>query len=244
MKKVILLSSILLLIVFHSQAQHGGSNDKAREVIDRYLDAIGGEDNWKRVQSYRMEAVLTMQGMEFPMLLIQARPNKQRIESTIMGKTMIQGYDGETGWTINPLEGSKEPRRMGDDELAGMKDQKFENEFIDYQKKGTKVSYQGTEEIEDELCHRLKLEFANGLEKVVFISTFYHVPIMERTYVTEGPTKGQAVETFFSDYGEVDGLFMPYQIETRSQGQTISSIVIDRVEYNIAITDALFDFPK
>jgi outer membrane lipoprotein-sorting protein len=57
---------------------------------------------------------------------------------------------------------------------------------------------------------------------------------------------GQAVdmETVMSNFQEVAGIQMPHQIETRSGGQVIMTMTIDKIEPNVTLEDSLFALPK
>src|SRR5215213_6450011 len=85
----------------------------ADEIIAKHLQARGGVDKIKTVQSQRITGKMVMgQGMEAPFTLEAGRPNKMRMEFTIQGMTGVQAYDGKTGWAVMPFMGKKDPEVM------------------------------------------------------------------------------------------------------------------------------------
>jgi hypothetical protein len=68
---------------------------------------------------------------------------------------------------------------------------------------------------------------------------------MIRSSVLVGPGKGAESETYMSDYQETDyGVYMPYYIETRSNGQVAQKIVVEEIIINGEISDDVFAFPE
>ena len=61
MKKFFVYS--LLLVAFMSSS-FTGTSQTADEVIDKYVAAIGGKENWKKINSIRMEGNVEVQGLE------------------------------------------------------------------------------------------------------------------------------------------------------------------------------------
>ena len=68
----------------------------ADEIIAKNVQARGGADKLKSVQSVKSTATMAMgPGMEAPGVLIQKRGNEARLEFTIQGLTAVQAYDGK-----------------------------------------------------------------------------------------------------------------------------------------------------
>ena len=63
-------------------------------VLSNYYKARGGLDKLQALNSVRMTGNFAMGEMQAPFVMVGARPNKLRIEFTVMGMTGIQGFDG------------------------------------------------------------------------------------------------------------------------------------------------------
>jgi outer membrane lipoprotein-sorting protein len=87
------------------------------EIIAKNVQARGGMDKLKSVQTVKMTATMAMgPGMEAPGVLIQKRGNLARLEFTVQGLTAVQAYDGKNAWQIMPFMGKKDPEFMSADE--------------------------------------------------------------------------------------------------------------------------------
>ncbi len=93
----------------------------------------------------------------------------------------------------------------------------------------------------------LKVVKAEGHEEYHFIDAENYVTIMTRSFPQSGPAKGQPIETYLSDYQEVEGagVLMAFTMEQRFNGQTVMQMVTDKVEVNPGdVTVEMFAFPK
>jgi hypothetical protein len=50
-------------------------------------------------------------------------------------------------------------------------------------------------------------------------------------------------DTYFSNYSMVEGIAVPGKIDTKMKGQLMGTLVIEKVEMNIELDDALFEKP-
>ena len=168
MKKVFTIFSLLFLSFSMTNAQ------TVTEIIDTYLENIGGEEAWKAVKSTRITGKTMTQMGAFPCTVSSMQPNKQLIEVDIQGKNFIQAFDGETAWMLNPFMGSaaeKSPQEAADE----MAKNKFQDEFIDYEKKGSKVSLVGKKEIEGTETFEVKLVTAECNHQAIYFGVVTHV---------------------------------------------------------------------
>jgi len=215
----------------------------ADEILDQYFESIGGVEAWTSINSMTMEGTSSMQGMEFPLKVYSKRPNMEKIEINAQGMQIVQSFDGETAWSINPFAGSTEPAKSGAEETAEAAKRTFEDDFINYQDKGHTVELLGKEEIEGTETFKIKLTKKTGDEEIYFFDTENYVPIMMRSFAAMGPMKGQSVETFLSDYEEHDGLMIPMSMEQKVGGQTMMQGTMTSVVLNGDIPDEVFAFP-
>jgi len=82
------------------------------EIIAKNLQAKGGLQKLKAVQTARMAGTMTVgPGMEAPFVIEFKRPNQMRLDFTLQGMTGTQAYDGKTGWMLMPSAGGKTPSR-------------------------------------------------------------------------------------------------------------------------------------
>ncbi|MGE5156354.1 MAG: hypothetical protein ACM3JP_02535, partial [Betaproteobacteria bacterium] len=174
MKRVLLLIASLALAAGTLSAQ------TADDIIARYQQAVGGAQRIAAVQTLRRTGTFYAGGgLEVPYVQESKRPNKVRSQLTLQGMTMIQAYDGKTGWRVNPFQGKKDAEAMGEDEMKGIiQDAEFDDALFDYKAKGNTVQLLGTDEIEGSQVYKLQLTAAdNGDVRTYYIDVDNNVPI-------------------------------------------------------------------
>ena len=217
----------------------------ADSIISRYLRTIGGMDHIQAVQTLRRVGKVTSGGgFEAAVVQENKRPNKVREEFTIVGMTQIEAYDGQTGWKISPFQGKKDAEALGEDELRGMvEDADFDEPLVNYQQKGNKVEYVGTDQFEGTDVYKIKATLPNGDSYTYFLDTYYCVPIKVEVRRTIRGAE-QSYETVLGNYKQVNGWYLPFSSESRSIGGSEGSkVTLDSIEANVPIDDARFARP-
>jgi outer membrane lipoprotein-sorting protein len=234
---------ILWIIVFFSLSFQGYAQD-AGEIISGYFKKAGGLVAWKNLKSMKMTATFEQENMSLDAVIYRKQPDKNRTEIVFQENTIVQAYDGETGWMINPMMGTNEPQKMPEQMTEVMKEQKFESELVDYKEKGHKAELEGTEEIMGRQAYKIRLTRNNGDIEYYFFDTESKLPVMERRSIKVGPMQGQDAETFLGDYREVNGFMLPHMIDVKSGGQSVQRLKIEEYVLNEDIDDSLFEFPE
>ncbi len=217
----------------------------ADEIINKHLEARGGKDKIKAVQAERMTGKMVMgQGMEAPVTMEMARPNKMRIEFTIQGMTGIQAYDGASGWSVMPFMGKTDPEAMSSEEVKQAEDQAdIDGPLVDYKEKGHQVEYVGKEDVEGTPAYKLKVTKKNGDVVNVYIDADSYMDIRETGKIK---ARGQEIEsqTTYGDFKKVDGLVFPFSIEQKPQGAPAGMVItISKVEVNPTVESSRFAMP-
>jgi len=224
------------------------SAQTADEVVEKYIQAKGGRDKIKSVKTMRLTARMSMgQGMEAPVVMELVPPeHKLRMEFTIQGMTGIQAYDGAGGWQVMPFLGKTDPEPMTGDDLKEAKQNAdmVEGPLFNYKDKGNKVEYLGKGDLEGTPVQKLKLTEKEGDVTTIYLDADSYLELKNETTRT---VRGQAtdIETTFGNYKQVEGLTMPFNLETRMKGAPGPQVItIDKIEVNGAIPASRFDAPK
>lgn len=216
----------------------------ADELIAKHLEAIGGEENIRAIETMTATGKFMTQGMEIPFTMQQRRPNLMRIDATVMGMNMVQCFDGEKGWSIIPMTGSTDPQPMNEVEEKSFKLQAdMDGQLVDWKEKGFTVEYIGEEDVEGTPAYRLKLDTGQDVVYDYFFDKDYFLVIKQAAKITH---EGNVIETasFPSDYQEVDGMIMSFSVETRMGDQVMNQIMMDKIEHGVPVDAELFLMPE
>jgi outer membrane lipoprotein-sorting protein len=239
MRKSILL---IILLVFFISFSGRTQEMNLDEVLAKYHQTIGTSviKGWKTLT---MTGKSSAQGMEFPVIIYMKRPEKIRTEVEIQGNKMLSVFDGQAGWSVAPWSGSSDPQDMTPDEVKGMKEQAdFEGTLFNWKEKGHKVELIGKEDMEGTPVYKIKVIRSDENIETYYIDAenFVTLKIVSIMKIQGNDTESEALP---SNYKEVNGAMMPFAIENKYKGQTVSHVVIDKYEINKEIDDNLFVKP-
>jgi hypothetical protein len=186
-----------------------------------------------------------------------ARPRKQRLELQFNGETAIQVYDGTNGWKLRPYLNRREVETFTTEEIqAASKQADLDGPLVDYAVKGTKIELVGMEKVEDRDTYKVKLTMKNGNSLHVWIDTqtFLEVKIEGQPRRLDGVS--HPVEVYFRDYRPVNGLQIPFVLETKvlpvaktgtglkDTPVPVEKIAIDKVMVNPKLDQSEFSRPQ
>jgi len=242
MKRVLWFSAALALAAGSLPAQ------TADEIIAKYQQAVGGAKRMAAAQTlHRIGKYYGGGGFEAAMSQENKRPDKIRAQITLQGMTLIQAYDGKTGWRVNPFQGKKDAEAMGEDEVKGIvMDAEFDDALFDYKAKGNTVQFLGTDQIEGSRVYKLQLTAGdNGDVRTYYIDVDNNVPIkLEVKRTVRGAE--QEFEIVYGDYKQVNGWYLPFAYEMGGKGSSSeqrAKFTWERIEINSDIPDGRFAMP-
>jgi hypothetical protein len=217
------------------------------ELIAKHIEARGGRESLKAIQSLRLTGKLEVSGdfsAEFAIIRQIRRPNRVRTEATLQGITMVRAWDGREGWAISPLYGRKDPERLSGDESKELIDiADIDGPLVDGTSKGYRIDYLGTEDVEGTEAHKLRVTAKDGDVQYVYLDPDYYLVIR---IVYQHSVRGAQVETEtdVGNYEKVNGVYFPFSIDSGPKGGTKTrKITFDKAEANVVMSDALFEFP-
>ncbi len=232
MKKAIallLLPAFLCTLAVHAQT--------ADEIVAKYIDAIGGKDKIKQINSVYLEGSLQMMGNESPTVVTVLNGKGYKTETDFNGQKMIQCFSEKGGWAINPMSGGSAEAMPDDAYKAGREQMDVGGALLDYAAKGSTLTLQGKESD----GYKLLLVNKDKIATTYFIdpSTWYVTKILKK-----GNMMGQEVDITIklSDYKKTDGYAIPYAIDT-DLGQFSLSTTVKKVELNKPVDPAIFNMP-
>ena len=238
---VVLLVSICVLSAAGRAAQLS-----VDEVVAKHLEALGGVEKLKSIQTMKKVARVTMQGRETTTTMYFKRPNLSRQEVIVDGKQVVNAFDGTTAWILNPLAGLTRPVTISGAAAATIReDSSFDGPLVDYKARGTLVDYVAKEPLEGGEAHHLRVTSATRQVRHVYLdaTTFLEVKLAAEI---EKPGEGTRVklEQLSSDYRDVDGVKVAHHLKTMVNGALQGEMRLESVQFNVPLDNAFFRMPK
>jgi outer membrane lipoprotein-sorting protein len=214
------------------------------ELIAKNIEARGGMDKIKSVQTMRATGKMAFGPMEAPGVYVQKRPDMARLDFTIQGLTATQAYDGKSGWGIMPFTGKKDAEPMSGDETKQMQEEAdIDGPLVDYKAKGNQVELIGKEKVEGTDAYKLKVTLKTGDVQYIYLDADSGLEIREESKRMIRGTE-QETETSLSDYREVNGLMYAFATESGIKGSPErQKLTIEKIELNVPVDDATFKMP-
>ncbi len=239
-RRLLVVAALGVLVAVPAAAQ------SVDDIIAKNVAAKGGLAKLKAVNSLRATAKVTIgPGIEAPLVIEQKRPAFVRMDITVQGLTIVQAYDGTTGWMLNPMSGRKDAEPMPAEMVKEFQEQAdIDGPLIDYKAKGHTVELVGKDKAEGADCYKIKVSLKNGDIRTFYIDAenFLEVKVEGKTTIRGTDTES---DTIVGDWKEVSGMMMPFSIDAGQKGAPQrQKITIEKYEVNPAIDDARFKMPE
>ncbi len=208
----------------------------ADEIVNKHIEAIGGTDAWKKVNSMVTTGTLTVQGAEIAISLTVLNGKGSRQDITAMGMNGYQIVTPTQGWKFMPFQGQKEVEPITADDLKEAQDElDVQGSLVDYKTKGHTVELLGTDDVDGVDAFKLKETLKSGKTQTIFIDpkTYYIIRVISKQKANGNEVD---VTTNVSNYQKLpEGIMVPLSI-----GLPSGEMVISKVEINKPIDENIF----
>jgi hypothetical protein len=214
------------------------------EVIAKSLEARGGLDRLRAVQSIRVTGRMSMGSKDASMVVERKRPTSIRAEITFQGERAVQAWDGITAWGIPPM-GSGQAEKLPAEVARAMADEAdVDGPLVDYRAKGHQVTLLGKAMLDGGDAYKVEVRRKDGAVEVHFLDA--------RSYLTvriEGKRtiRGTVVEgeSLLGDYREAGGILWPYSIRSGARGSPEKqTLTVEKIEVDPVLDDSRFKMPS
>lgn len=244
-----------LLCVFAAQAQDAAkpatpatpSATKAAalptadQVLDHYVQAIGGRVAWLKLNSRVSKGTIeipAMNNLSGTVEIHEKAPNLMLAVINLGGAAFEQGFDGTVAWQDNPQNGL---RVLSGGELDDARREANFYHPLDLRENYSKLTVTGIERVNEHDTYAVEAARADGApDKLYFdMQSGLLVRSVKHRYTPDGVTEFQAdVE----DYTEVDGVKLPFTVH-QSGANAAFVIHFTEVHHNLQLTDGQFAKP-
>lgn len=234
MKKIIFIFGIIVISIVNGYSQD------VDKIVDCYIKKSGIGEFDKEIKTIKIVGKTTSPMGEFTTTTYRKLPNLIRLESEIQGSKLVQCFDGEKAWMINPFVGFNEPQVLDEKQAIMIKFQASqENLLKNYKESGIKINYEGEEKVKEIDCYKLKIIYTSNKTEnnfYVFLSKQDCLPV-KMNYSTDFGD----IDIFYSDYRLINNKFYaPYKIEMIFGNQFSNTTTIEKISINEDISDEIF----
>jgi outer membrane lipoprotein-sorting protein len=231
----------LAVVCLAGTGQSASQQQAIDDLVLKNLDAKGGLEKLKAVTTIKQTGSLSMQGQKSSLVILSKRPNLQRQEISVDGKTIVNGFDGVTAWIINPFVGAIRPIQVTGPQADSIRDQSnFDGPLVDYKNQGISIELVlGTEMMGDQKLIHLRLTSRTQQVSHLYLDA---VTFLDAKMQIDNPQ--MKLDQQFLDYREQDGIKVPFLVRTIANGVLQSEMKLETVEFNTTIDEAVFRMPK
>jgi hypothetical protein len=222
----------------------------ADQIVAKNVAARGGLEAWRKVRTMAWLGHIqsaNVPGADLPFILEMKRPDKTRFEIRAQAQKSVRMYDGTQGWKLRPTRtGFPDLRPYTTDELNFARDaQGIDGPLMDYKAKGISVALEGIDEVEGNKAYRLSVKLPSGSSHHVWIDAQSFLDIKSDREARNAFGMAGTVSVYYRNYQGVDGLQIPFTIETSGldSTKTPDRMVIDKVALNPPLEDWMFARP-
>jgi hypothetical protein len=208
----------------------------ASQIVERYIEAVGGRDAFTQHEFRRSELEMAMPaaGMTMNMEVLQARPNRTLTRMTLPGMgTMTSGYDGQVAWAMDPMSGA---RILSGDELEQSRQQADFDSNLDFARIFSTMETVERATMGDRTCYNVRMVTEGGVEVHNCFDTETGLLIGAVAEQTS-PMGTVTTEMLFEDYQQADGILMPMRTRMQMMGQemvvTVKSVSHDPIDLSV-----------
>jgi outer membrane lipoprotein-sorting protein len=245
------LPGLLIALVVAAGANAAAPpNLTAEQVIDRYVAACGGADKWRAIQTMGWNGhIETGPGgiSKMPFMMLFRRPDATRFEMMKEGQRSVRIFDGKEGWRLRPTgTGLPEIKDYSADEISYAHDAAGpDGPLFDHKTKGVTVTLKGMDEMAGHRAYHLELTLPSGRKRTDWIDAESFLDLRYDREIHNSQGRTGMVSVYLRDYRTVEGLTMPFVIETGGgAGGDPDKMIIEKIAINPPLEERLFAKPS
>lgn len=219
MKRILLtFSAFIFTFMFSANAQN------LKSILNKHFAAVG-QKVINQAEAVIINGKISQMGMELPFVIYQKKPGKVKFMATFQDMSLVQAYDGKTGWAINPMSGP-DPIDMGVSEKKTMQSlAEMEGRLYNWKKKKYKVNYVGIDESDGTKAYKIKILTPDEITETYYIdSDSYLINKVDSKEKVEGIDVESTKK--LSDYRDIQGYKVAFKTETIMMGESAGDMEI------------------
>ena len=209
----------------------------AQQVLDKYIAAVGGREAVAKVQTRVLKGTRESGPNNWPLEVTIKAPDRFRGSANTPQGLMAMGYNGATGWMLNP----QGQHAASPEELAALKHGSEVYQLLELTTAAPTMRVTRPERIGDRLTNVIAYAVSPELTEKFYFDAETGLLLRRENFIQTmlGPLPEQAD---FMDYRDVDGVKVPFTIITSSPSGTTTNKFTD-IKFNVPVEDTQFQAP-
>lgn len=213
-------------------------------VLETSIEASGGREAIGAIKSSRLKGTfaISAMGMSGSTEIVHVYPDKVYTVQELSGLgRMEQGFDGETGWARDPMQGV---RLLSEGEVATLMQNESIAAMLDFESTYSSGELLPEAEVNGSAASVVKLVAAEtGDTQTHYYSKESGLLVRLEMIADMGPMGKIPASMNITDYAQQEGIAYPAKMEMTNAGMQIS-MTFDSLEINPEIDDSVFSVPQ
>ena len=224
-------------------APQAGNAPSVDQILDRYVQAVGGKDAIQKVTSRDMKGTLenSDDGTTSTAEIFAKAPNKYlAVVNLGDGGEMLEGWNGEKGWGKDPDSGLHDTEKA--EQIAAKRDYDFYRE-IRLKELFPKMALSGKTKVDDRDAYIVEATSPDGATEKLYFDAESGLLVrrdFERVTIDDGIV---LYEVDYDDYKDVDGLKLPSTVRRKTPDYTLTYRFTE-IKQNVPVEDVKFNKPE
>ena len=207
----------------------------AEKVIEDYIEAAGGRDNFKKVETFQQVGSVMMGARTITIKEFKEEPDKFANITEMNGQVVQkQVYNGDKAMVTS----MGQEQEVKGEQLKNLKYQAKMFKFLNYDELGVELELQGVEQVDGEDAYKIKVTNPAGNHHYDYYSMDTGLRIKRKSKQKTPQGEVTSIQQF-SDYKEVNGIMLPHTINI--SGMRSMTLTVDSYKINEEIDKSIFE---
>jgi hypothetical protein len=209
---------------------------------DYYQAAFGGQGNWSKIQSFRLEGVLRLPTGTLSFVAFKKKPDYCKIVLFAgNGARIVMAYDGSDAWQLNTMESSEPIPMPSIEALNFIRDAPTAGHLLYPNLPDKQIELLGQRTVNGHECLDLRVTLADGQQVSYAID---NKEFIERQQRVTNMVSGDLEVTTLEQVKKVAGVAIPMESKMTVDGELLHEVKVHRVEANLGLMPWMFARPS
>lgn len=219
------------------------SDDLAADIARIHIEAIGGLERVKRLESFRAAGQSRVGDVSLDFQMWAARPALIRIEVQTGRQMLIQGWDGESEPWLQGGPGGPVQTMPANVRERFKSESDFDTPLFEPEARGFSLEYAGEDEVNERPVVKLLATRNYTDQSTLFLAAdTYFIVRQDKVKISADGSRLES-RTMYDDFRPVLGVILPHRILVYQNDQLMSDVMLSWMEPNPPLEEGWFAPP-